>query len=213
MGYVMFRQEESEQGRPFSRREEAKLIERAKRRDAVALRALIEAHQQRLFAFVWRIVRNRDDAEELCQEAFLRAFSALDTFDENYRFSTWLFTIAYRLTLNSLRRKRPGTPDIDLSTLAGQEVVEDRTAHSEEVRELKAAVWSAVDQLSPPQRAAMLLYYKQEMSCQEIAEVLEIPVATVKSHLHRARARLKDLLEEKIGEGTERSRILQEWAG
>ena len=150
MGYEMFRQEETEKGRPFSKREEAKLIERAKRRDAAALRALIEAHQQRLFAFVWRIVRNRDDAEELCQEAFLRAFSALDTFDENYRFSTWLFTIAYRLTLNSLRRKRPGTPDIDLGTLAGKEVVEDRTAHSAEVRELKEAVWSAVDQLSPP---------------------------------------------------------------
>jgi RNA polymerase sigma-70 factor (ECF subfamily) len=209
----MFRQEEPEQGGPLSRREEARLIERAKRRDAVALRALIEAHQQRLFAFIWRVVRNRDDAEELCQEAFLRAFSALDTFDDKYRFSTWLFTIAYRLTLNSLRRKRPTTSDMDLTTLAGREVVEDQTARSEEVRELKAAVWSAVDQLSAPQRAAMLLYYKQEMSCQDIAEVLEIPVATVKSHLHRARARLKDLLEERIGDGSARARILQEWAG
>ena len=92
---------------PCLKGEEIQLIKRAQRRDGAALRRLIELHQERLFAFVWRIIRNHHDAEEICQEAFLKAFAALDTFDIRYRFSTWLFTIAYRLTLNLLRKKRP----------------------------------------------------------------------------------------------------------
>ncbi len=196
-----------------ARREEADLIKSAKRREGAALRALIEAHQERLFAFVWRVVRNHHDAEELCQEAFLKAFASLDDFDTRYRFSTWLFTIAYRLSLNFLRRKRPTGGDAMLATLPSADDVGQETAQSEEARRLKSIIWTAVDDLSAPQRAAMLLFYKQEMSCQEISEVLGTPVATVKSHLHRARARLKDVLERELPDTAGRDRILASWAG
>jgi len=76
-----------------------------------------------------------------------------------------------------------GTPD------AAEEV-----AQSEEARRLKATIWQSVDRLSVPQRATVLLFYREELSCQDISEVLGMPVATVKSHLHRARARLQELL-------------------
>ena len=167
---------------PCDKREETRLIKRAQKRDADALRTLIDLHKDRMFAFVCRMIRNRHDAEEICQEAFLKAFAALNTFDPAYRFSTWLFTIAYRLTLNTLRKKRPVDADIDFSTFADRTAgVEEQYAASEEARKLRNTVWNTVDKLSPPQRAAVLLFYREEQGCHEIAEVLDIPVATVKS--------------------------------
>jgi len=117
-----------------------------------------------------------------------------------YRFSTWLFTIGYRVCLNWMRRKRAVTGELDMSD---QPVADDTESsgslESEDAARLKEQVWNAVDQLSVPQRATVLLFYRHEMSCQEIARVLEFPVATVKSHLHRARNRLREMLES-LGE-------------
>jgi RNA polymerase sigma factor (sigma-70 family) len=70
---------------------EQALIQRAQRREPAAMRQLIDLHKDRLFAFVWRMIRNHHDTEEICQEAFLKAFAALERFDPTYRFSTWLF--------------------------------------------------------------------------------------------------------------------------
>ena len=202
----------AESDEPVVKREETKLIERAKKRDPDALRALISGHQDRLFAFLWRVVRNQHDAEELCQEAFLKAFAALDSFDPSFRFSTWLFTIGYRLALNSVRRRRPVAAEIDFDALsAGGESVEERSANTEEAERLKTLVWRAVDELSPPQRATVLLFYREQRNCQDIAAIMEIPVATVKSHLHRARARLREALEPLLAEDD--GRILRELAG
>jgi RNA polymerase sigma-70 factor (ECF subfamily) len=178
------------------RERERQLITRARTGDRVALREIVDLHKDRLFAFIWRMVRDHHEAEDVCQDAFLKAFASLDTFSSEYRFSTWLFTIGYRVCLNRLRRKRGTAAEIDFSAMADPggkaagEVVE-----SEEAGRIRGLVWSAVDQLSPPQRAAVLLFYRHEFGCQEIARVLEIPLATVKSHLHRARARLREILE------------------
>ncbi|NOX59650.1 MAG: sigma-70 family RNA polymerase sigma factor, partial [Planctomycetes bacterium] len=171
----------------MDRRTEQRLIQRAKRQDAGAMRALIDAHKDRLFAFIWRMHRNHHDAEEICQDAFLKAFSAIDSFNPKYRFSTWLFTIGYRVTLNVLRKRKPVSGDMDLTRIAStQDSAEESLATSEEAQRLKDLIWNAVDQLTPAQRAAVLLFYKQQFGCQEISEILETPVATVKSHLHRA---------------------------
>lgn len=180
---------------------ERELIRRAQRGCAESAHLLVDAHQDRLHAFVWRMVRHSHDAEEICQDAFLRAFSALDSFDPAYRFSTWLFTIGYRLCLNALRRRKSYSGDVDFSVMSGDgrcgdddESVSDAVANSEEARRLKKIVWESVDRLTPQQRAAVLLFYRESLSCQEIGEVLEMPAATVKSHLHRARGRLKEML-------------------
>jgi RNA polymerase sigma-70 factor, ECF subfamily len=180
--------------------EERRLIEGARCGNSGSAHTLIGAYQDRLHAFVWRMIRNRHDAEEICQDTFLRAFQALDTFDFTYRFSTWLFTIAYRLCLNLLRRRRDYAGDVDFSTMSprrnGEPVsdVGDQVASSDEARRLKTAIWESVEQLTPQQRATVLLFYRESLSCQEIGEILEMPAATVKSHLHRARSRLRELL-------------------
>jgi RNA polymerase sigma-70 factor (ECF subfamily) len=180
---------------------ERQLIREAQRgcRDSAA--ELVRAHQERLHAFVWRMVRSDHDAEEICQDAFLRAFASLDSFDESYRFSTWLFTIGYRLSLNALRRRRDFTGDVDFAGFAsappdGESAdVGEAVANSAEARRLKKMIWDAVDRLSPPQRATVLLFYRESLGCQEIGEILGIPAATVKSHLHRARGKLREFLD------------------
>ena len=85
---------------------ESRLIERARSGDREGLRELVVLHEDRLFAFIWRMTRNYHDAEEICQDAFLKAFASLDSFCSEYRFSTWLFTIGYRVCLNRMCRKR-----------------------------------------------------------------------------------------------------------
>lgn len=198
----------------MSRAEERDCIARAKKGDRDALRTLIDSHKDRLFHFVRRVVRNHHDAEEVCQDAFLKAFSSLSTFKPEYRFSTWLFTIAYRLSLNGMRRKHPLTGEVDFTALPHQgEAVDHHVAQSEEAAYLKRTVWSAVEGLTASQRAAIVLFYREQQSCLQIAEVLRLPVATVKSHLHRARARLKEVLEPALAEDSGRLRILTELAG
>lgn len=174
---------------------ERRLVRRARAGDRQALRELIDLHKDRLFAFVRRMIRNHHDAEEVCQDTFLKAFAALDTYSTQYRFSTWLFTIGYRVCLNSMRRKRALTGEVDFAALPlHSEETPEKVAESEDASRMRQAVWEAVQRLTPPQRAAVVLYYRHEHSCLDIARVLQLPEATVKSHLHRARARLRDLL-------------------
>lgn len=186
---------------------ERQLIERAQVGCRESSHSLVLAYQNRLHAFVCRMVRNSHEAEEICQDTFLRAFAALGTFDFTYRFSTWLFTIGYRLCLNVMRRRKDYCGDMDFSALAesGRNnsddlPLADAVANSDEARRLRKIIWDAVEQLTPHQRATVLLFYREAMSCQEIGDVLEMPAATVKSHLHRARNRLKELLNSHLVE-------------
>jgi RNA polymerase sigma-70 factor (ECF subfamily) len=181
----------------LTRRMEKQLVSQARDGSEQAARKLVEAHQDRLYAFVWRILRDHHTAEEMCQEAFLRAFRSLDSFSADYRFSTWLFTIGYRLCLNHLRRRKAMTGELDFGAMpAGEPDPSERAAESEEARRLKDRIWAAVDRLSTPQRAAVMLFYREGMSCDAIAKTLDVPTATAKSHLHRARARLRESLSD-----------------
>jgi RNA polymerase sigma-70 factor (ECF subfamily) len=185
---------------------ERQLIQGAQQGCQESARALVEAYQDRLHAFVWRMVRNRHDAEEICQDAFLRAFQALEKFDFSYRFSTWLFTIGYRLCLNAMRRRKGYTGEVDFATLPAvktdreQADVGEEVANSDEARRLKKVIWESVDRLTPRQRATVLLFYRESLSCQEIGEILDVPAATVKSHLHRARNRLREMMDSGLVE-------------
>ncbi len=193
---MFFRQAESEGGR-LTRRAERRLIAQAREGDGQAARILVDAHKNRLFAFVWRILRDHHESEEICQEAFLRAFSSLESFSAEFRFSTWLFTIAYRLCLNHIRRRKSLTGEVDFAEMPSDEGDAcERLAESEEARRLKNRIWEAVDQLSVQQRAAVILFYREGQSCEAIAQTLGIPMATAKSHLHRARGRLRDSLAD-----------------
>lgn len=197
-----------------TREQERELVARAKQGDRVALRELVDGHRERLYGFIFRMVRNPHDAEDICQDAFLKAFASLDSFSTQYRFSTWLFTIGYRVCLNNLRRKRPVSGEFDFTAISGGDTGESNDVlESQDAARARAMVWTAVERLSSPQRATVLLFYKQEMGCHEIARILQMPPATVKSHLHRARARLRELLEPMTERAWEHFRNFAERAG
>ncbi len=182
--------------KPMARSEENRLVERAKRGNAEAFRALVDSYKERLFAFVWRMVRNHHEAEDICQGAFVKAYEALDSYSEKYAFSTWLFTIAYRLCLNHLRKRKAYAGDVDFSRIgADGEDAPRAIANTEEACRLREAIWAAVDDLKPPQKTSVLLFYREGKSCEEIGRVLDMPTVTVKSHLHRARAKLREALQ------------------
>ncbi len=198
----------------ITREQEREVIARAKQGDRAALRELVDGHKDRLYGFIFRMVRNQHDAEDICQDAFLKAFASLESFSTEYRFSTWLFTIGYRVCLNNLRRKKPVSSEFDFTTVPGGDNGEcNDVLESEDAAKARSMVWSAVDRLSPPQRATVLLFYKQELGCHEIARILQMPPATVKSHLHRARARLRELIEPMTEHAWEHFRNFADRAG
>lgn len=183
----------------MSRNDERKLIARAKRGRPDAYRELVDSYKDRLFAFVWRMLRNHHETEDVCQATFVKAYECLASYSPQYAFSTWLFTIAYRKCLNNIRKKKSLSGDIDFSRVSSDDQGSpERLANSEEARRMRDVIWSAVETLSPAQKTAVLLFYRESKSCQEIGQVLDIPAVTVKSHLHRARAKLRDCLSGEL---------------
>jgi len=204
----------AEPGETLSRERERQLVRRACAGERDAMRELVDLHKERLFAFIWRMVRNHHEAEDVCQDAFLKAFASLESFSTEYRFSTWLFTIGYRVCLNRLRRQRAVGDDGSLLGLAqAPDGPVPDAIESEEAARVSALVWATVERLTPPQRAAVLLFYRHDMSCQEIARIVQLPLATVKSHLHRARGRLREMLESVSEQDLSRIRNLSGLAG
>jgi RNA polymerase sigma-70 factor (ECF subfamily) len=190
---------EDETGNPtqvaMSQEEALRLIARAKCGHADAFRALVEAYKDRLFAFIWRMIRNHHEVEDICQAVFVKAYESLGSYSEKYAFSTWLFTIAYRMSVNSLRKRRSAAGNLDFASIAhGEADVAETLASSEEARRLRSLIWQAVAELSAPQRSSVYLFYREGRSCEEIGSVLGMPAVTVKSHLHRAREKLRKKL-------------------
>jgi RNA polymerase sigma-70 factor (ECF subfamily) len=183
----------------MARSEETRLVGRAKRGSREAFRKLVESYKERLYAFVWRMVRDHHEAEDLTQVAFVKAYEALDSYSERYAFSTWLFTIAYRLCLNHLRKRRAYSGEVDFSRVGRVEPdAPESLANTEEARRLRTLIWAAVDRLKPAQKSAVLLFYREGKSCEEIGRVLDMPTVTVKSHLHRARSKLREALSAEL---------------
>jgi RNA polymerase sigma-70 factor (ECF subfamily) len=188
----------------ISKDQELKLIARTRQGSEDAARELVELHQQRLFAFVWRIVREQTEAEDICQETFLRAMANLKDFNEQYRFSTWIFTIGYRLALNSIKHKgQRHSYDFTNMSRSGQKNQVDQIIQSEHAEKVRDVIWNEVDDLSACQKATILMFYREGLSCQEISETLDMPVATVKSHMHRAREKLRERLKYQKIDGSD----------
>ena len=172
---------------------ELSTIRRAKDGDVAAFTELIDAHQTRLYRFLLRICGKPDLAEDIVQDAFVRVLGNIQRFDERYRFSTWLFTIGRRLLINNLQKNRPRSETDWLAScedgaVAGEVRITDR----EERLATLGMLDEALDVLTPQQREIVVLYHHKERSVLQISSLIGIPSGTVKSHLHRARRRMKD---------------------
>ena len=177
--------------------EETQLIDRALRGDRSAFTYLVEANQDRLFASMLQITGSPDEAEEVVQEAFIRAFTKLDTFQRNSQFFTWLYRIAFNSALTRRRRKRARVSLDQWRENNGLEVTYQGDAVDEPMlqRERVAMVREALAALSEDHRSILVLREMNEYSYEEIAEILEISIGTVRSRLSCARNQLKIVLE------------------
>lgn len=167
-----------------------------------AFGVLVRRHQDRLFNAVLRVVDNAEDAADVVQEAFLNAYQSLNSFKGDSEFFTWLYRIAFNAAI-SLRRKRKAVVSIDAGAddKSSVEPIDpseySRPGSTLERNEEDAQLMNALGRLSPEHRVVLVLKDLEGQKYEDIAEVLDVPIGTVRSRLHRARLELRDLLEEK----------------
>lgn len=173
--------------------------------DERAARELVSRFERPVFSLVHRMVRDRELAEDLAQEAFVRAFDKLDSYDPSYKFSSWLFKIAHNLTIDHVRRKDLDTVSIhgapDATTSERQEATavtlesrDERPDERFEARALGEEIEAAIGELRPDYRTAILLRHVEGRAYDEIAEIMDVPLGTVKTYIHRARKQLQEQL-------------------
>jgi RNA polymerase sigma factor (sigma-70 family) len=167
---------------------------------------LIKRHERFVFTLAQRFCKNREDAEEIAQDCFIKAYRALGTFNHASKFSTWLYTITYTTAMSSLRKKQLDTASIDDECSGIQLENRISTYGSDDVEKKSAHVYlyQAIALLLPDDATIITMFYQLEQSLEEIGQALGMEPNTVKVKLHRARARLKDkmqlLLKDEVNE-------------
>jgi len=160
---------------------------RAERRDeAIAL--LLPVFRRKVFGLAYSFLRDREAAEDVTQEVFIKVWRALSGFDGRASLSTWIYTIARNTSLSALRARRPQSSLSDPEVMEAVEAIDP--VPSADVMVDRATVLRLVDQLPAKQRQVIMLFYMEAQSHEEVAAMLAMPVGTVKTLLHRARARL-----------------------
>ena len=178
---------------------DAALVGRARAGDLVAYGALVERYQTAVFNVCYRLLRERPAAEDLAQEAFLRAHARLELYDPARPFGPWIKRVAANLCLNHLEGRRPSLSLDEERDPPDPDPLGQDPAAMQEAAETAAAVRAAIASLPPHYRAVVELRHFQDLSYTEIAAALDKPVSDVKSHLFRARKLLADALAQQRG--------------
>jgi RNA polymerase sigma-70 factor (ECF subfamily) len=182
--------------------DDAEIIRKCRAGDERAYRELVDRYRRQVYSMALRMLRREEDAEDVAQETFIRVFRALDRYDPARPFAAWLFTIAARLSIDHIRRRKQSPLSLfqrDAETQEERtiEVVdpgpgpEELTSRGEE----EGRAQKLIDSLPPHYRIVVMMRHQQDLSYEEIAEALRVPLGTVKARIHRARALLKRQLE------------------
>ena len=181
------------------------LVALARKGSEPAYRELLTRYERPVFSLVFRMVRDRETAEDLSQETFIKVLNNLDRYSPEFKFSSWLFKIANNLTIDHLRRRRvdtisiEGAPDAvtaESARATSIAVVSGSESPLEELesRELGTAIERAIGKLRPEYRACIMLRHVEDKSYEEIADIVKLPLGTVKTYIHRARHELRAAL-------------------
>lgn len=181
--------------------DDAQVVAQALAGSEDAYRELVERYERPVWSLVVRMVHDEAVAEELAQDAFVKAFRALDSYDPGRKFSSWLFKIAHNTTLDHLRRKNLDTVPLETDQEDDwdlKERLEDTATRSPEAEasrgDLAEALEDAVGSLRPEYREVVVLRFGEGLAYQEIVEITGLPLGTVKTYLHRARKELAGTL-------------------
>lgn len=177
-------------------------------RDA-AFRELIRRYERPVFSLVYRMVRNRETAEEIAQDTFIKALNNIERYSPAFKLSSWLFKIANNLAIDHLRKGHLRTISLsgapDAATASEIEATSFEVASSVpsplqamESRELGSAIEQAIGRLRPEYRSCIIMRHVEGRSYEEIAATLDLPLGTVKTYIHRARAELRKALEDSV---------------
>jgi len=191
----------------------AALVRRAQAGDRAALSALVQSQQSYVYSIAMSLMHNPADAADMTQDAFIRLMRSLGTYRAETKFTTWLYRLVTNICLDGLRRRgRPiGSLDESSSAQAGEDAQTagerltdtDRWAQPEqeiELRESASEVREALGSLPPAQRLALTLHYFEDLRYEDIAEVMGLPLNTVKSHIRRGKERLALMLSNPLEE-------------
>lgn len=165
--------------------------------DVDAFGILMSRYEEKLRRYGGRFLSRPEDIGDLVQDVFIKTYENIQSFDSTMRFSPWIYRIAHNTFVNELRRKSKYgfaafDPDVILPLVPAQETADSTALDTE----LKAQIDSLIDSLSAKYREVVVLHYMEELSYQEISDILQIPVTTVGVRMTRARAKLKDTLNK-----------------
>lgn len=193
------------ENRSASKNEDILLIENALKGDQPSYDRLMKKYYKLIQNLIYRMIFNKDDVEDLTQEAFIKAFNSLDKFDKEYAFSTWLFKIATNNCIDYLRKKKLTTFSIDKEIyhededlrfeIPDENYIPDRNMIE---KQKEKVIEQAIESLPEKYKQVIILRHKMDKEYEEIAAELKIPLGTVKAHLFRARELLNKYLKDKI---------------
>lgn len=180
--------------------EELQIIERIQGGDTNAFSYLVTKYQDVVFSIALKVLKNREEAEEIAQETFIKAFRSIHSFRGKSKFSTWLYSIAYNTCITSVRKKKFPTTSIDQVPLNEEEEEWDSFDLSEEER--SKILEMSLKQLPPDEYTMVILYYYEDQSIEDISRVTGLSESNVKVKLHRTRKKLhlimSDLMKKEI---------------
>lgn len=176
-------------------------IKKVKKGDQSAFEDIVVLFQSKIYQHCYRMLGNAHEAEDVAQEAFIRAYVNIHSYDDSRKFSTWLYRIATNLSIDRLRKRKPdyfldaeikGTDGLDMYS----QLATDARLPEEEVQgmELEKMIYQEIANLPPIYRSIITLRYLEEFSLKEISEIMDLPLGTVKTRIHRGREALRKKL-------------------
>ncbi|KEF38639.1 RNA polymerase, sigma subunit, SigW [Schinkia azotoformans MEV2011] len=178
-----------------------KRIKQVKKGDQSAFAEIVELFKDKVYQLCYRMVGNAHDAEDIAQEAFIRAYVNINSYDTNRKFSTWLYRIATNLSIDRLRKRKPDYfLDAEIEGTEGftmySQIPSDELQPDEMVETLEFQEWiqQEINELPVMYRSVIVLKYIEELSLKEIGDILDLPIGTVKTRIHRGREALRKRL-------------------
>lgn len=167
-----------------------------------AFRQLVDRYKDYVFTVCFRVLQQREEAEEAAQDVFIKVYRTLGSFEQKSKLSTWLYTVAYRTALDKLRTRKKGSVSIDQEDnyLQIPDAASPGAEQAMNTASLKGQLLVAIRQLKPQDAAIVTLFYLKEKSIKEIVEITGLTATNVKTKLHRTRESLKKHLERQLGQ-------------
>ncbi|HSQ34914.1 MAG TPA: sigma-70 family RNA polymerase sigma factor [Candidatus Binatia bacterium] len=178
------------------------LIKKALKGDKRAFEALMRKYEKKIFSFVLRMVRNEETAIDLTQDFFIKVFTVLDKYNFEYKFSTWAYRICYNQVIDHIRKNQSQVRSLDDDSVSAKDMLDSENVSRSDgfqnlsQEETRVYIWQMVENIPAKFRELILMRYIQELKYEEIAQITELPVGTIKNRIFKAKEILKKEMEK-----------------